>query len=157
MPPMRLKRLGFANNLIIGLCSMLALLFGFASVTSDIKSIGLRYILAVFIVFSIAANVKDFKDYESDKRAKIKTLPVLLGKKRALYMLAFLTSICFPLSVVILSIEKLFLISLFFSIANFMLFIKFCDERVVFATYFIFFIFIFLEIAGITSSLATVG
>lgn len=136
LPPIRFKRFGYWNNLLIGFESALMFAAGFVSQNPDIKLLPLNIFLTVFVIFSIAGNIKDLKDYREDKREGIKTLPVLLGRKRSVKVLALLTSICFPLSVAILGLWNLLLISVIFGLVNGFLLLKFKTEKTVFACYF---------------------
>jgi 4-hydroxybenzoate polyprenyltransferase len=137
-PPIRFKRFGYWNNLLIGFESALMFAAGFVSQTPDIKLIPLNMFLTIFVIFSIAGNIKDLKDLEGDKKEGIKTLPVILGKKKSVRVLALLTSICFPLSAIMLGFWDLLLASVIFGIANAFLLMKFKTEKTVFACYFMF-------------------
>ena len=135
-PPIRFKRFGYWNNLLIGFESALMFAAGFVSQNPDIKLLPLNIFLTVFVIFSIAGNIKDLKDYREDKREGIKTLPVLLGRKRSVKVLALLTSICFPLSVAMLGLWNLLLIRVIFGLVNGLLLLKFKTEKTVFVCYF---------------------
>lgn len=143
-PPIRFKRFGYWNNLIIGFESALAFAAGFTSQILDIELMPLNMFASIFLIFSLAANVKDWKDYEKDKKEGIKTLPVLLGRERGLKAIALITSLCFPLSVIMFAFWELFLISILFGLINGILFLKFKKEYAVFACYYLFAIVVFL-------------
>ncbi len=137
-PPIRFKRFGYWNNSLIGLESALAFTAGFTSQNPNIKLLPLNIFLAVFVIFSIASNIKDLKDYKQDKKEGIKTIPVILGKEKSIRALALLTSLCFPLSIAMLGFWQLFMTSVVFGALNGVLLLKFKTEKTVFACYFAF-------------------
>lgn len=138
IPPFRLKRLGFLNNLIIGLLSVLALGIGFLSQNPTPNAIPLNAVLAVFFTFSLASNIKDLKDYKTDKKQEIKTLPVILGKKKGLKAIAFLSSISFLIPPILLNIQPLIIPGAFLALLNFVLLNKTKKETITFTLYFLF-------------------
>ncbi len=138
IPPFRLKKLGFLNNLVIGLISMLACGIGFLSQLPNISKIPLGAGIAVFITFSLAANIKDLKDRERDGKEGVKTLPVLLGYKKGLKAVALLTSVSFIIAPALLGFPYLSIIGAFFGTLNYLLLNKVKREEVTFALYFIF-------------------
>lgn len=146
-PPIRFKRFGFLNNILIGVESALAFAVGFASQTPNIELMPLNIFVMIFVVFSLASNIKDLKDYKWDKKKHIPTLPVLLGKEKSVKVLALITSLCFPLSIIMLEFWRLLFTSILFGLINGILLLKFKDEKVVFACYFAFMIvLLFLSI-----------
>ncbi len=138
VPPFRLKRLGFLNNMIIGFVSALACGIGFLSQVPNINRIPLNAGLTIFVTFSLAANIKDLKDYEKDKKEGIKTLPVLLGKERGLKIVAALTSASFIIAPMLLGFSYLTIIGALFGTLNYLLLNKIKREEATFALYFIF-------------------
>lgn len=149
IPPFRLKRLGFMNNAIIGLISTLVAGVGFLSQVPHINKIPLFAGIAVFITFSLAANIKDIKDKEKDKKEGIKTLPVLLGDERGLKAVALLTSVSFVIAPALLGYKYLSIIGAFFGILNYLILNKVKREEVTFALYFVFaIIFAFAILTG---------
>ena len=135
-PPIRSKRFGYWNNALIGFESALAFAAGFTSQNPDIKLLPLNIFLTVFVIFSIAGNIKDLKDLKEDRKEGIKTIPVLLGREKAVKVLALLTSLCFPLSAAMLGLWNLLLIGVIFGFVNGLLLLKFKTEKTVFACYF---------------------
>ncbi|MCD6247654.1 MAG: UbiA family prenyltransferase [Candidatus Diapherotrites archaeon] len=138
IPPFRLKKLGFLNNLVIGLISVLASGIGFLSQLPYISKIPLGAGIVVFITFSLAANIKDLKDRERDGNEGIKTLPVLLGYKKGLKAVALLSSVSFIIAPALLGFLYLSIIGAFFGTLNYLLLNKVKREEVTFALYFIF-------------------
>lgn len=86
MPPFRLKRVPFFSKSLIALNSLILIMLGF-SITSGVPIENLPISNPAFflVLLSLTAliNFIDIKDYEGDKQAGIKTLPVLLGLKRS--------------------------------------------------------------------------
>lgn len=138
LPPVRLKRLGFLNNAVIGLLSALVFFAGFLAQNPNLSEMPLNALAAVFVTFSLAANVKDLKDYEDDKREGIKTLPVLLGRERGLELIAMLTSIAFLIPPIFLGFNKILVLAAIFAIANYALLKKAKEEKVTFLLYYAF-------------------
>ncbi len=147
-PPIRLKRLGFLNNMVIGFLSMLVFWVGFLAQHRGIGEIPANATLAVLLTFSLAASIKDLKDYESDKKEGIKTLPVLLGKKNGLKATAALTSVSFLIPPVLLNFKNITILAAFTGIANYLLLNKTKTEKITFAAYFLFAAILGLKIAG---------
>jgi len=138
LPPVRLKRVGFMNNAVIGLISALTFYSGFLVQAPSIEKIPLNLIATVFLTFSLAANVKDLKDYEQDKKEGIKTLPVLLGRERGLKVAALLTSVSFLIPPFILGFNRILVIAAVFGTANYLLLRKIKEEKVTFLLYYAF-------------------
>ncbi|MEM0359771.1 MAG: UbiA family prenyltransferase [Candidatus Diapherotrites archaeon] len=131
--PISLKNLGFLNNVVIGLISALAFIVGI--ITQNPK-IPFNATLAVFATFSLAANIKDLKDFESDKRKGIQTLPVLLGKEKGLKVIAVLSSVSFIIPAAFLDYPNLLLAGIIFGTLNFLALMKTKKETATFALYF---------------------
>ena len=83
MPPLRLKRVPIFSKLIISFNSLLLIIFGYVFAGGSLGEFPFSLTLFFLTFFSLAINFIDIKDYEGDKRAGIKTLPVLLGLKRS--------------------------------------------------------------------------
>tara|TARA_Y100000034_G_C6889291_1_gene408840 strand:- start:50 stop:2443 length:2394 start_codon:yes stop_codon:yes gene_type:complete len=82
MPPLRLKRIPFLSKLALSLNSLIMVVLGYYLITGTFELPIL--IVAFFLIFITAAfNFIDLKDYEGDKKAGIKTIPVLLGLKKS--------------------------------------------------------------------------
>src|SRR3989344_5750523 len=94
-PPLRLKRFVILNSFLVSLACLSVIMAGFFLLNPD-KNIlafppGLG--LAIIIFFSAVTNIRDIKDVEGDRADGIKTLPVLLGTKKAKMLIA--ATICF--------------------------------------------------------------
>jgi 4-hydroxybenzoate polyprenyltransferase len=100
-PPLRLKRFFLVNPLFIGLAYLLFMMGGFflvfpgETVSAFPKNIAYLIVLAVML----AANFKDIKDYEGDKKQGVLTIPVIFGLsvgKKIIGCLLFLSTIIAP-------------------------------------------------------------
>ena len=92
MPPIRLKRIPIFSKITISLNSLFLSFLGFSFFLRNTDIIHLtsfptEYII-FFLLFSLAANFIDIKDYEGDKKEGIKTLPVLLGLENSKKLIA---------------------------------------------------------------------
>lgn len=101
-PPTRFKLVPLLSSFLISLCMLSAILAGFF-IVSPLKYVSVfpaRLILAIVVVFSLLANVREMKDVEGDRTAGIKTLPVLLGNiwgPRVVAICAVLSFILIPI------------------------------------------------------------
>jgi 4-hydroxybenzoate polyprenyltransferase len=82
-PPLRLKRYLYGSKLLISLNTLLSLLLGYALMDKDILEFPKSIIAFVLIVYTACINFIDIKDYEGDKKARIRTLPVVLGLNKS--------------------------------------------------------------------------
>lgn len=136
MPPLRLKRIPFFSKIFISLNSLILVVLGFVLVTGSIDEFP-KLVIAIFLIgFTAAINFIDIKDYEGDKKAGIKTLPVLLGLKRSKFIIGlfFMTSYLF----IGWMMKDMFLLFTFLllGIAQFgLLTRKSYDERYIFLVY----------------------
>lgn len=81
-PPFRLKRIPILSKLPIALNSMLLLFLGH-SFTGELFDLPAMIPIFFLTIYALAINFIDIKDHEGDKKRGIKTLPVLLGLKKA--------------------------------------------------------------------------
>lgn len=95
IPPLRLKRLSIFNSFLVSIACLSAILSGFFLLNPEknITSFPLSLILGIIILFTITTNIRDIKDIEGDRASNIKTLPTLLGEKKAKILLAILIDI----------------------------------------------------------------
>lgn len=83
LPPLRLKRAFLFSKLFISASSLALVILGWLFAGRDILRFP-RPIIWYFIIFvTMAMNIIDIKDVEGDRKAGIKTLPVVFGLKRA--------------------------------------------------------------------------
>ena len=92
LPPFRLKRIPLFSKLIISFNSLILIILGYilgyvyingVDVSQVIRSFPNSIIFYILIFYTLAINFIDIKDYEGDKKAGIKTLPVILGLKNS--------------------------------------------------------------------------
>ena len=82
VPPLRLRRY-VPNSIFIGLGAALCLLIGHTTQTSRAPSpLVWRAVSLTFLALSLGTNVKDLKDYESDRKHGVRTVFTLLGRRR---------------------------------------------------------------------------
>jgi len=106
--PFRLKRVPILSKLVISVNSLLLMLVGYLygfnavsqSASSIIRTFPGEVVFFVLVLMTLAINFIDIKDYEGDKKAGIKTLPVILGLRRGktvigMFFLAVYVSIYF--------------------------------------------------------------
>lgn len=91
-PPFRLKRITLFSKLIISFNSLILIILGYIlahvyidgiDISQIIRSFPSSLIFYILVFFTLAINFIDIKDYEGDKAAGIKTLPVILGLKKS--------------------------------------------------------------------------
>lgn len=98
-PPTRFKLIPFFSSFIIGLCCLTGVLAGFF-LLSPLKYVSVfpaRLALAVVVVFFLGSHIRDMKDIEGDKKAGIKTVPVLLGDVWGPKVVGFFAALAFLL------------------------------------------------------------
>lgn len=141
-PPLRLKRIPLVSSMLISIACLSTMLSGFFFLSTN-KTFSVfppLVALGIILVFTLGTNVRDIKDIEGDKRAGIKTLPILFednGKK----ITGFLFGIGFLLLPIVFSFYTLYLLSIPASIVGYRLVVaKNYDERKIFKLYFVFFI-----------------
>ncbi|MFC1921403.1 UbiA family prenyltransferase [Chloroflexota bacterium] len=83
MPPFRLKRITALSKLVIALNSLVMIMLGYFNVTGTIENLPPIIFPMVLFGITLAANFIDIKDYQGDKAAGIKTLPVVMGLQKA--------------------------------------------------------------------------
>ncbi|MCC6703203.1 MAG: UbiA family prenyltransferase [Fluviicola sp.] len=86
--PFKLKRFVFLAKGIIGANTLIAVLSGFLTLHPHFADFPQFWLYFLLVPISLMANFVDLKDYEGDKAAGIKTLPVLIGKTRFLWVLS---------------------------------------------------------------------
>ena len=85
-PPLRLKRIPVFSKMLISINSLILVLLGFITaitITRLVLEFPISIMVFFLIPFALALNFIDIKDYEGDKKAGIKTLPVILGLKNS--------------------------------------------------------------------------
>lgn len=154
MPPLKLKRIPFFSKLLISLNSLSLVMLGFFLAGNSIFQFP-KIITAIFLIgFTAAINFIDIKDYEGDKKAGIKTLPVVLGLEKA----KFIIGIFFILTYisVIFIIKDLYVIFLFFILGLLQFYLvnrKSYDEKPIFLVYFASLLILFYYLIYVMHSL----
>ena len=97
MPPLRLKRFVGLNSFLVSLACLSTILAGFflVSANKSLLAIPFGLILGIVIFFTAVTNIKDIKDTEGDRQAGIVTVPTLLGKRKAQYVIGTVISLFF--------------------------------------------------------------
>lgn len=98
--PLRLKRIPIFSSFLIALAASAVFLAGFFISNPDgVIDSSFRLSLLFFVLaITFLANVRDLKDAAGDKAANIKTLPVLIGEKKAKLIIGFLFLVFPPLT-----------------------------------------------------------
>jgi len=144
-PPFRLKRFYPVSIFIIGLQAVLAFALGEASFArvDPLSDFHTSWFWPIFVIFSLAANIKDLKDIEGDRQTGVITLPVLLGEKIGRYIIAFLVSLSYLLVPYFLHPMfpnlKIYILSICFALASFIYICKRnAQEKIIFLIYFLY-------------------
>lgn len=85
LPPLRLRRSGVMANGIIGAGVVMAMTGGMMA-QGPASEVGLMTAGALGLLAAAASMVKDFKDLDGDRAAGVRTLPVLVGVRRAAWI-----------------------------------------------------------------------
>lgn len=120
-PPFRLKRFPIIATLSASFASILLLAAGYLALsdTHSLKTLPIQIILSLFLVFTLALPIKDFKDIVGDRKDSVYTLPVLFGELWAKRIIGSLIFAIFIFSPLILNTTKLYLPALLFGSAAF--------------------------------------
>ncbi len=155
MPPVRLKRVPLFATIILALVAVVALYGGalFIGYERDIffseKAMNLvhKFAFAIFVVFSLAFNAKDLKDFEGDTAGEIPTLMTILGAHKGRWVIGVLVWLSYCLFPVILGVYNFPIIALSVALGalSFYFIIKKSGEKLLFITYFGYYI-IFLTL-----------
>jgi 4-hydroxybenzoate polyprenyltransferase len=87
-PPVRLKRVPVLSKLVIALNTLALMSAGYGIAGGDVRALPASLVVFVLVAFTLAANFIDLKDYEGDKAAGIRTLPVLIGMRPSQILIA---------------------------------------------------------------------
>lgn len=82
MPPLRLKRVFLLSKLLMSFNCMVLFVTGYFFVYGSMR---IPFVILIFFLVFLTAVISfiDIKDYRGDRKAGIKTLPVVLGLKRS--------------------------------------------------------------------------
>ncbi|MEN3044788.1 MAG: UbiA family prenyltransferase [Candidatus Hydrothermales bacterium] len=84
-PPFRLKRIYPISIIILSLAALFSILYGFSVIEEKyyLKNFPLKLYLVFLFAFPFAMNFRDVLDLNGDKIQNVKTLPVIVGEKKA--------------------------------------------------------------------------
>lgn len=139
--PLKLKRNFITSSVSIGVASIFVSMAGFFLVSPDqhIFAYPLKAFFIIGIVYALLSNIKDIKDFEGDRQAKIMTMPVVFGLTNSKYIIAFIWSavlISVPIS---LKIYTMTYPSILISIIIFYFFTKKeYQEKYIFLAFFVY-------------------
>jgi len=137
-PPFRFRKYILIPNVIIGLCSLLAVLLGASLVSSeDFLVLPGMISLSVFLLFTFASILKDLKDYEGDKKEGVKTLATVFGLNSAKKIVGVFVGLSFLLIAFVLKIDYLMYVAIPFALLGYLFVVK-KNEKWVFVLEFIF-------------------
>lgn len=109
--PSRLKLIPFFSSFLIALCCLAAVLAGFYLI-SPVKNLSVfpdKLTIAIVLLYFLFANIRDMKDIEGDKKAGIKTVPILFGDVWGPRLVGSMAGLSFLLVPVLLGIYTLFI------------------------------------------------
>lgn len=86
-PPFRFKKLPIISKAFISLNSLVLVISGYWLINYSLISFPAAVTVMLLVGFTLVINFIDLKDYEGDKKAGILTLPVLLGMKKAKFLI----------------------------------------------------------------------
>lgn len=95
VPPLRIKRIPVLSKLVISVNSLAMVMMGYHIIKKGFFDFPVVIYPIFLIGVTLAANFIDIKDYEGDKQAKISTLPVLIGEKKAKIMIGSFFALCY--------------------------------------------------------------
>lgn len=102
--PFRLKRIPFIAKLLIGFNSLVVAVCGFVLAGGRLNDFPVIWAVFIMLPLSLAANFVDIKDIAGDGKTGIKTLPVILGEKRAIHLIVFFTVCTYLMAAVIINL-----------------------------------------------------
>ena len=134
--PFRLKRFPFLAKLIIGFNSLSVSVCGFVLAGGRLQDFPLLWALFILLPLSLAANFIDLKDTAGDKYGGVRTLPVILGEKKATHLIAFFTFCTYAMAVLIINIGWVYLLCAFMAVMHiYFLYRKPYNEKLIFLVY----------------------
>ena len=130
------KKITFFSKLVISFNSLLLAMLGYNLMVNNLTLFPSGIVFFFLIFFTAAVNFIDIKDYEGDKHAGIKTLPVVLGLRKSKLLIGLFFLIAYL--AIPFFLEKIFLLipSAILGIAQFFLINKKnYNEKPVFLVY----------------------
>jgi len=119
--PLRLKRFPGIATATGALTSLLIVFSGYMMMSPDqtIHSLSWQIIALLFLAYTLAMPIKDFKDIAGDKKHGVWTVPVIFGERNGRLIVATAVFIVYMLSVFFLSEPSLFFWALLFGVITF--------------------------------------
>jgi chlorophyll synthase len=119
--PLRVKRFPIVATVVSAIASLMIVFMGFILMSSSqsIEGLSWRIILLLFLSYTLASPIKDFKDIEGDKKYGVWTIPVIFGDKNGRLVVSVGIFIAYMLSVFLLHELRLFWWAFMFSIITF--------------------------------------
>lgn len=109
LPPFRLKRVPILSKILLAAANLIVIIIGYIFAQGELLSFPRHVIWYCLIFIGLCLNFIDLKDIAGDNAANIKTLPVLLGFKRAKLLIGSFFFICYTISgLVFLDLRLLF-------------------------------------------------
>ncbi len=136
-PPFRLRKLFFIPNIIIGICSVLAVYIGFSVYYDPFLKFPRDIALLIFLLLTFTSTLKDIKDYEGDKKEQIKTIPTIFGLEKGKKIIGGLLAFSFIIVPIFIKIQHLIYISVPFAILAYFFTVK-KNEKWIFILEFLF-------------------
>lgn len=102
--PFRIKRIPFVAKLLIGFNSLVVAVCGFVLAGGRLVDFPIVWAVFIMLPLSLAANFVDLKDTAGDGKTGIKTLPVILGERRAIHVIVFFTVCTYLMAAVIINL-----------------------------------------------------
>lgn len=103
--PFRLKRIPVIAKLIIGVNSLVVAVCGFMLAGGELNNFPLVWAVFIILPLSLAANFVDLKDTAGDGISGIRTLPVILGQKKAINLICFFTICTYAMAAIIVNLS----------------------------------------------------
>lgn len=122
-PPFRLKRIPFLATLVSSWASLTIVFLGFFlfSGENNLEGLSWRIIFLLMLVLIFSLPLKDFKDIEGDRRARVWTIPVIFGEEMGRIIIGGGIFLSFVASVFFLNERKLFFWAIIFGALSFLI------------------------------------
>jgi hypothetical protein len=89
LPPIKLKRFPLISKILISFNLFLLVLLGWLFAGGEILEFPNIFTIFFLVFFTLCMNFMDIKDYITDKKTGLRTLPVEFGEKRAKFLIGF--------------------------------------------------------------------
>lgn len=87
MLPLRIKRVPVLSKFVIGLNSLVLIILGYLIVHHSVSGFPNGLFLIFLVGYTLASNFIDLKDIKGDLAGGIKTLPILIGERKAQFLI----------------------------------------------------------------------